>query len=134
MPLVRLAVVMTLAAAVVAGCSFWGKPLTSEQPAQANAPSPAVYFQGQAPTTTASAPLGAISGFSCGSGILWASTPPDAAKALEALRANAKKKGAAIVVGAHCQRTSFFAQYQMTADPTVHAACWPGYVCNGEAM
>jgi hypothetical protein len=125
---------MTAAAVVVAGCSFWGKPLTPEQRAQADAPSPVVYFRGQAPATAASEPLGAASGYSCGSGILWTSTPPDAAKALAALRANAKKKGAAVVVGAHCERTSFFAQYQMTADPTRHAACWPGFVCNGEAM
>ena len=134
MSLVRLAIVMTLALSVVAGCSFWGKPLTPEQRAQAGAPSPSVYFRGQAPATAASEPLGAVSGFSCGNGILWTSTPPDATKALGALRTNAKTKGATVVVGAHCERTSFFAQYQMTADPTVHAACWPGFVCTGDAM
>lgn len=134
MPLFRLAVVMTLALAVVAGCSFWGNPLTPEERAKIAAASPPVYFRGETPATFASEPLGAVSGFSCGSDILWSATPPTAAKALDSLHAHAKANGATVVVGAHCGRTAFLAQYQLTADPTVHAACWPGFVCTGGAM
>lgn len=133
MPLLRLAAFMAIV--VVGGCAFWGKALTPEERAGATAGDAApLYFSGETPATSVSQPLGTVSGFSCGIGTLFGTTGPDEAKAVNALRASAKARNATAIVNARCDRTSMFAQYQMTADTTQHAPCWPGFMCTGEAM
>lgn len=132
---VRFVLVAVLTIAAVGGCTFWGEKLPSaELDRKGQADGIPVYFSADAPMVV-SQRLGAVTGFSCGSGALFATPSSGEPAALTSLRKSATAVGAKAVVNARCVRTRMLASYR-TEEPGAgrSGACWPGFMCMGDAV